>query len=595
MIRLNNSKKNTLFCLCLLAGFFLKGQHITFKQINSKLAVEKEWPNPKKTDTAAWSKIDATIQVGFADIDTRFEKNSAPPIAGIYKNWQATAWKGEKIHTQILISSKTKIAKTQVLASPLTSAQGNTIPANAVTTGLVRYVLSDGLNKEGRGCGIAPANESDSFLTADGIDFIGKKNIDAFTTQPVWLSVAVPSNTIAGKYTGKLVIQLDKKTKKLEYTITVKDHELPTPKNWQFHLDLWQNPYSISRYFSVKDWEKEHLELMRPYMQMLAAAGQKTITVSMIHDPWQGQTFDIYKSMIKWTKKKDGGWVYDYTVFDKWVQFMMSLDINKLINCYSMVPWNNKFYYYDEALGKDTLIIAKTGTPEYEAHWKPMLADFAKHLKQKGWFDKTAIAMDERPLDDMQKVIALVHSVDKDFKISLAGSYHKEIADDIYDYCIASAEQFDTTIKNTRLRASLPTTYYTCCVEGRPNTFTFSPPAESAWLAWYAAAQNYNGYLRWAYNCWPQNPMQDSRFGSWSSGDTYFVYPGGSSIRFERLVEGIQDYEKIRLLKALFTKNKDTSKLRRLNAVINEFSIESLQTQSAAAMLLKAKKVLNSF
>jgi hypothetical protein len=36
----------------------------------------------------------------------------------------------------------------------------------------------------------------------------------------------------------------------------------------------------------------------------------------------------------------------------------------------------------------------------------------------------------------------------------------------------------------------------------------------------------------------------------WPAGDTFMVYPGGhSSIRFEKLREGIVDYEKIRLLR----------------------------------------------
>ena len=203
--------------------------------------------------------------------------------------------------------------------------------------------------------------------------------------------------------------------------------------------------------------------------------------------------------------------------------------------------------------------------------------------------------MDETPLDDMQKVIALIRSVDRDFKISLAGSYHTEIANDIYDYCIASAEKFDSTIKEKRVAAGLPTTYYTYCWEGHPNTFTFSPPAEAVWLGWHAAAQNYNGYLRWAYNCWPQNPMQDARFSTWSSGDTYFVYPGGSSIRFERLIEGIQDYEKIQILKEQFIKNGENKKLEQLEAVLFEFNTKALELQSAAGMLQKAKTVLDAF
>ena len=555
----------------------------------------RELTDPRAADKASWEKLTNPMLITFADVDKRYSRSSAPAIDILQENWEATGWKGEKLHTQFLISTKNKLEKVSFKPENLTDNKGNTIPADAITTGFVRSVWSDGLNKEGHGCGIAPAAESDSSLVADGIDFIPEKSIGALTTQAVWLSIAVPQNTVAGEYKGDLQVDVDGKKRQLHYKINVKPHVLPSPKDWQFHLDLWQNPYAVSRLFNVPDWSNEHLELMRPYMQMLADAGQKTITVSMIYDPWRGQTYDIYKSMIRWIRKKDGSWEYDYSIFDKWVGYMMNMGVDKLINCYTMVPWNNKFYYFDESTGRDTLLVAKTGTPEFDTHWKPMLTDFAKHLKQKGWFAKTAIAMDERPLDDMQKVIALVKSVDPEFKISLAGSYHAEIAGDIYDYCVASAENFDKTTKVKRVASNLPTTFYTYCYEGKPNTFTFSPPSESAWMAWYAAALGYNGYLRWAYNCWPKSPMQDARFSTWSSGDTYVIYPGGSSIRFERLVEGIQDYEKIRILKADFAKKNELQKLKQLESTLDEFNIEALDHHSAVDMLQKAKAVLNSF
>jgi hypothetical protein len=533
----------------------------------------------------------AEVMVSFGSADLRYAKGKAPAIKETISQWQAIAWKGEKVHTQVLVWTKTPVKNLRITAGALSDGKGHNIPASAVTTGFLRYVLTDGLNKEGHGCGIPPA--SDSSLVADGIDLIAQKDVAAFTTQPIWVSVAVPQNTATGNYTGLLVVHLNGSTRTLQYRVQVKPLTLPAPAQWAFHLDLWQNPYAVARIYNVKEWSKEHLHKMRPYMQMLANAGQKTITVSMIYDPWRGQTYDIYKSMIRWIKKKDGSWAYDYSIFDQWVSYMQSFGINKLINCYTMVPWNNKFYYYDEALQRDTLLIAKTGTPEYEAHWRPMLTGFVQHLKQKGWYNKTAIAMDERPLEDMQKVIGLVRSIDKDLKISLAGSYHGEIANEVYDYCIASAEKFDSLILRKRVEAGLPTTYYTYCYEGYPNTFTFSPPAESAWLGWYAANKQFNGYLRWAYNCWPRNPMQDSRFSTWSAGDTYFVYPGGSSIRFERLIEGIQDYEKIRLLKAMY-KNQP-AKLQPLLDVLKIFETGALPHQPAAVQLQKAKAVLNAF
>lgn len=62
----------------------------------------------------------------------------------------------------------------------------------------------------------------------------------------------------------------------------------------------------------------------------------------------------------------------------------------------------------------------------------------------------------------------------------------------------------------------------------------------------------YDGYLRWAYNSWVADPCTDGRFRTWPSGDCFMVYPDGTSIRMERLTEGIQAFEKIRLLKAEF-------------------------------------------
>jgi hypothetical protein len=50
--------------------------------------------------------------------------------------------------------------------------------------------------------------------------------------------------------------------------------------------------------------------------------------------------------------------------------------------------------------------------------------------------------------------------------------------------------------------------------------------------------------------------MRDGRFGSWPAGDCFLIYPGANSgIRFEKLREGIVDYEKIMILKKLAAKS----------------------------------------
>lgn len=84
-------------------------------------------------------------------------------------------------------------------------------------------------------------------------------------------------------------------------------------------------------------------------------------------------------------------------------------------------------------------------------------------------------------------------------------------------------------------------------------------------------AAGLDGVLHWAYNSWVETPLQDSRFRTWPAGDTYIVYPQNrSSIRFERMLEGIQDYEKVALLRKKWTDTKDQDKLRALDAAIKK-------------------------
>jgi len=90
-------------------------------------------------------------------------------------------------------------------------------------------------------------------------------------------------------------------------------------------------------------------------------------------------------------------------------------------------------------------------------------------------------------------------------------------------------------------------------------------------LGWYGIACDYDGMLRWAYNSWPADPQHDSRFGNWTSGDTYLVYPyARSSIRFERLVDGIEVAEKIRTLRRM---GIDTSEVEAVLAKIRATNV----------------------
>ena len=578
----------------IILGAFL----FSINSLNAQTSTNyEEASNPISTNPSLWVKVSAP-QVSWGSTDIRYKKEEPAPIARLKKDINLTAWKGERVSAQLVVWTPEALDNLSFIVSDLTSGK-ETISKDNVRTGFVRYVMTDELNKDGKGgCGYRKSSDYDSTLVADPIDHIASTlTVPANATQGGWISVRVPQQVKAGKYTGTVTVKDgDKVLSELKLAVNVKNRTLPASTEWAFHLDLWQNPYAEARYYNVEPFSKEHFDRMRPDMQNYVDAGGKVITASIMHKPWNGQTYDPFESMVTWLKKADGTWYFDYTVFDKWVEYMMSLGVKKQINCYSMVPWRLSFQYFDQASNSFKYLDAKPGEAAYDEFWGNMLTSFAKHLKEKGWFDITHISMDERPMKDMLATLKVIRKADKDFKVSLAGTYHDELVKELHDYCIAIGEKFPAEVIKSRKEAGQVTTYYTCCTEPRPNTFTFSAPAEAEWLGWFAAKENLDGYLRWALNSWVKNPLQDSRFTAWAAGDTYLIYPDArSSVRMERLIEGIQAFEKVRILKDEFRKKGNKDAIRNMDRALQMFDEQSLREVPAATAVNKAREVINRY
>lgn len=585
-------KKTLLFAALIGFACLTQAQDSFTEFPDHKTPVVEEWKGVKHMH-AAWGTS-----------DVRYAWHSLPDIKALKRSETLTAWRGERVSTQAVIYSVVATDSLAPLTLQLTSFKNgrHTLPADAVQAAFVRYVKTDAWampDGYGAGCGYRPDHTRyDSAMVADIIDPHAKAiSMDAMSTRLVWVSCQVPTEAVAGTYSGTLSIKAGKHTvAKLPLHIKVIDHTLPAPKEWQFHLDLWQNPFAEARYYGTPLWSDAHLAAMRPSMEMLAAAGQKVITASIMHKPWNGQTEDHFDSMVTWSKCLDGTWEFGFDVFDRWIEFMMSCGINNQINCFSMIPWALSFPYYDVATNRMQVLRAAPGDAAYEDMWVAMLKAFSQHLREKGWFGITTIAMDERPMHAMQKAMAVIRKADPEFRVSLAGNWHPEIEDGLYDYCIAldQAELLPQEVFARRKAEGKKTTIYTCCTTHKPNTFTFSVPAEAAWYGFYVAGTEYDGYLRWAYNSWVKHPLHDTRFRQWPAGDTYVIYPyGRSSVRFEKLIEGIQAYEKVRILRQEFTAAGNAAKLAELDALLQEFDFDSQYSDDFATLIRRGQSELN--
>ena len=161
----------------------------------------------------------------------------------------------------------------------------------------------------------------------------------------------------------------------------------------------------------------------------------------------------------------------------------------------------------------------------------------------------------EESADEAEETLAAIKVVkahDKNWKITYAGNWHEELDGLLDDYSFLYGEEPTVAEQAKRRQDGRTSTVYVCCNPPVPNNFVFSPPIEGRWISWYVMAHGYDGFLRWAYDAWPADADRDARHGSWAAGDCYLVYPGGKScIRFEKMREGIVDFEKVRVLREL--------------------------------------------
>ncbi|MCR5019282.1 MAG: DUF4091 domain-containing protein [Bacteroidales bacterium] len=521
-----------------------------------------------------------TQSVGFfwSSTGTRMYVDTAPQAQD--EAFRGSFWKGERAFGVAVVKTDRALSEVEVVAGNLRCGR-NTIPASAISSRFELPVLGDSLIGKYDQCGARDSLTIPRIKVYDILD--NSSEVDELVPpyRPVWITVNVPSDAVPGVYRGKLMLRAGgKKIASLPITIKVDSRTLPQPEEWRFHLDLWQNPYAVARYHSVEPWSQEHFNYMDPVMSILAKAGQKTITATITGRPWNGQTEDPFGSMVTKTLRVDGSWQYDYSVFDKWVEYMMGHGIDRQINCYSLITFTSSFDYYDEATSAIKTMEARPGTKQYQNFWEPFIHDFAAHLRQKGWFEKTCLAMDESRKDDLVAVRDFIRRAEPEFRLSLAGLYHPEVEPDLYYLSVTFHGEYPASVVSRRSEEGKVSTVYTCCDEKYPNTFIASPPAEAAWLPVYALSGGYDGYLRWAYNSWTADPMKDARYRLFAAGDCFLVYPEGrSSVRMEMLTEGIQQCEKIRILRESLSEEA----LDKLESVMGRFTYGELSQTGAQA------------
>lgn len=398
------------------------------------------------------------------------------------------------------------------------------------------------------------------------------------------LAVDVPGDAAPGRYEGtlrfyeRLLFGDETELLSLAFTVTVHDVLLPGIQERSFHLDLWQHVSNIARKHEVKLFSEAHFRVLEGYVASLAALGQKAVTVIASEVPWSGQrcfndreyVSDLFEySMIRVTKKA-GVFSYDYSVMERYVELCLAHGIDREIEVFGLCNiWMDEEKGWGKAAPgwpdgvRIRYLDESDGTYRYMREYDEIAAYITAlqgFLERRGWLGRALIVADE-PSDMAQyrqSLDAIRQAAPKlRFKTAINhAEFISEFKDTVADYVPvlpAVSSEWDA-LKAARSMISGRLTYYVCCWPPYPNTFIRSPLAEGRLIPLLAAWLGLDGFLRWNYTVWPENPRERIvyRPGQWPAGDTCFVYPqrGGEpllSLRYFALKRGIEDFELVRM------------------------------------------------
>lgn len=523
---------------------------------------QEEYTFDKPVDPARWTKEQPGLHVSFGSTNRLYFRTEVPDLQPTL-SWSETGWRGERLNAAMVVWSPDTLEQIHFTAGDLTNAKGQTLSKSNIKFHLVHYVLSNyPYGAKNVDCG--PTPYPDVYLMPDRFEDFDRFDLPGQTVRSVWITLDIPAGTEPGLYTGTVSVKSGRYNTTLNLNVTVQPPVLPKPSDWKFRLDLWQNPWVVAWYYHLKPWSEEHKALLKKHLKLYADAGGKYITTYAVHSPWADNSYWIEGAMIEWIKQANGTWKFDYTIFDDYVALAMEAGIDDAITVYTPVPWENRFRYLDEKTGEYKYERWPPGSEAFKTFSNTFLTDLKAHLEKKGWFGKTYLGINENPMEQTLAAINAIKAHSKEWRITYAGDWHEELTDLLDDYSYLYGKEPTVAQAKARAGKGFTSTYYVCCNPAKPNNFVFSPPIEGRWISWYSAAYGYDGFLRWAYDAWPENPTRDARHGSWAAGDCYLIYPGGNScIRYEKLREGIADFEKINILRerASRTSDKNVKKL----------------------------------
>ena len=401
-------------------------------------------------------------------------------------------------------------------------------------------------------------------------------DIPAGVNQPLWVLVYVPKDARAGEYHGSISLAAEGWSESVPLTLRVWDFALPERNHLEtaFGFDAG----TVFRYHGARS-EADRRKLLDLYFQSFA---EHRIS------PYDPVPLDHFQVRFV-TEGPNPRAEIDFSRFDR--------AMGEAVAKYHF----NTFCLPIQGMGGGTFHARQEprigpfgeDSAQYHALFASQVQQLEQHLRQKGWLEMAYVYwFDEPDPKDYGFVRAGMERL-KRYAPGLRRMLTEEPVEPLFgsvDIWCPVSFNYDHTAAEKRRALGERFWWYVCCGPKAPycTLFIDHPATELRVWHWQTWQRKIAGTLIWSSNYWtssaaypdkPQNPYEDpmsyvSGYGTpvgtrayWGNGDGRFLYPPEaaavpglsgdqpvieppvSSIRWEMLREGVEDYEFLWLLR----------------------------------------------
>lgn len=234
----------------------------------------------------------------------------------------------------IIVNSPGAIEGLSVSVDDLTNAAGETIPADNIE---IRYGAINPTRAEPQlnwGSGLFE-RRFDSLLenAPDSIETAAPETLPPLreslglpadppvrAVAPVWLTFNIPAGAEPGEYSGVARISVANIQQiEVPIRIEVSPWRVPELGDQASKLFIYQSPDTLAAHYEVEPWSDEHWALIERSLSLIGASGNGGLMFSLLAETQMGNA----ESIVRWVRRPEGGWDFDFTLFDRYLDTAM--------------------------------------------------------------------------------------------------------------------------------------------------------------------------------------------------------------------------------------------------------------------------------